>query len=391
MKKLSLFALCILTAGISFAQHIDVKQVKQVGPVKIGSPMIIDSVDATQTKYSATQALNTTIPLSMAREGQVVELASAPKKADSLKQELYLAQFAFTAMRYAKVEVKVSGPNQHKVFVQGKETKGAQSYQPGRYEVVVKYLADTATLKLELQSKDSDYIIVEALDAASSAKRPFSMADNMEMINYYQAQISPSGKYALVGTNHFDANGKKEYKLRLLEVATGRVLSNSISGEWMPRTDKLIRTRKVDGRNELVAVDPATMQESVICKEMPEMGFSMSPTEDFLILSPSQEGPKKETGVYEILNPEDRQPGWRNRSGLAFMDLKSGVVQPLTYTHKNVWLCDIAPDGKEIIFATSEDRYTQRPTTLNTIYRLNLETMESEVLVEKDGFISSLS
>lgn len=391
MKKLSLFAICILIAGVSLAQSIDVKKVRVAGPVKIGAPMIIDSVDATQTKYSGSQALNAAMPLSMARKGGVMEPSSAPKKADTVKQELYMAQFAFTTRRYAKVEVKVGGPSQNKVYVQGKETKGAQAYQPGRYEVVVKYLADTAALKLELLSKDSAYIAVDAADEATSSKRPFSLADNMEMTNYYRALVSPSGKYALVGTTRFDANGKSDSKMRLLEVATGRVLSGSISGEWMPRTDKLIRTRKTDGRNELVAVDPATMQETVLCKEMPETAFAMSPTEDFLILMPRQEGPKRENGVYEILNPEDRQPGWRNRSSLAIMDLESGVVQPLTYTHKNVWLCDIAPDGKEIIFATSEDRYTQRPTSLNTIYRLNLETMQNEMLVEKDGFISSLS
>lgn len=387
MKKLLVAAALVLMACSSMAQRVEVKTVRLTGPIKVGAPLILDSVDATQTKYDASQALNTTLPIAMAKDGVVTPIEKAPKSEGS--RELYLAHFAFTAQRYAQVEVKVKSPSSYKVYVQGKESRGPQSYQPGRYEVVVKYLADTAALDIELQSKDSAYVVME--QEGEGAKRPFSLADNMEMKHYYKAELSPSGKYALVGTTRFDANGKSDYKMRLMEVATGKVLSNNARGEWMPRTDKLLFTRKTDTRNELVATDPATMQEAVICSDMPECGWVMSPTEDFLILMPRQEGPKKETGVYEILNPEDRQPGWRDRSSLAMMDLKSGVVQPLTYSHRSVWLNDISPDGKEIIFSTSEDRFTQRPTTLNTIYRLDLETMKSEVLVEKDGFIGSLS
>ncbi|MDO4191070.1 MAG: prolyl oligopeptidase family serine peptidase [Bacteroidales bacterium] len=390
MKKPALIALGIIYALMLFAKPVEVQQLRLSGPTPILSPLVIDSVDASQTKFDvSTLALNTTMPLASARKGSVVNIVDVPKNDNNTQPKLYVAQFAFFASRYTKAEVKVTGPSNYKVFVQEKEVKGPKDYQPGRYEVVVKFLADTAALKITVCG-DDDVVALEPLDAATNAKRPFSLADNMEMVNYTTAQLSPNGRYALVGTAHFDANGKTVRKTRLIDVTTGRVLANNVSGEWMPRSNKLIRTRKVDGRSELVAIDPTTMQEEVLCTEMPDEPFAMSPTEDFLILMPSEEGPKREKGVYEILNPEDRQPGWRSRNTLALMNLKTGVVQPLTYTHKNVWLCDIAPDGKEIIFATSENDFTARPTTRNTIYRLNLETMKSDVLVDKDGFINSL-
>ena len=50
---------------------------------------------------------------------------------------------------------------------------------------------------------------------------------------------------------------------------------------------------------------------------------------------------------------------------------------------------DISADGRYVLMMTSQSRLTQRPTTLNSLYRLDVQTMKAELLVEKDGFLGS--
>ena len=63
-------------------------------------------------------------------------------------------------------------------------------------------------------------------------------------------------------------------------------------------------------------------------------------------------------------------------------------MQPLTFGYHNVYLNDISADSRYILMSKSEERLTKRPTTLTSIYRLDLNTLQAETLVDKDGFVS---
>lgn len=93
--------------------------------------------------------------------------------------------------------------------------------------------------------------------------------------------------------------------------------------------------------------------------------------------------------MYDVKEPDDRQPGWRSRSYLAKFDLASGVLQPLTFGYHNVYLNDISADSRYLLIGKSEERLTKRPTTLNSYYRLNLNDMSVETLIEKGEFLNS--
>ena len=94
--------------------------------------------------------------------------------------------------------------------------------------------------------------------------------------------------------------------------------------QWMPKSNLYYYTRTgVEGR-QLVVVDPLNGQETVWADNLPEGYFQVAPTEDWLLYSLTQEGPKERKEIYEVIEPDDRQPGWRNRSSLAKYDLKSG-------------------------------------------------------------------
>lgn len=381
-------AAMLLMGATAMGQSIQVNKVQHAGPFEVRRPLIIDSTDASQKKYSDQALLDTRLSVETPMGSELVELSSVAHKKGQGAAELHLVSFDFTVSGHVRANIKVSGP-QSKVYVNRKETRDMTSYQPGQYHVVVKYVADTAQMKVEIETTDSSRLTLN--DMSQGKKRPFSMADNMEMRHYYTTSLSPSGKWARVGKTWFDPNGTTRYEAVCIETATGKEIGAEDFYTWMPRSDKYLKTRQREGRKELLAVDPATGATQLLCADLPEGGFYMSPSEDYLILSEVVKGPERESGVYEILSPDDRQPGNRDRSKLSKLDLATGMVQPLTYGNKNVWLYDFSADGRYIIFGYSHDRLTKRPTTLVTVCRMNVETLETETLIAEDGFLSSVS
>ena len=158
---------------------------------------------------------------------------------------------------------------------------------------------------------------------------------------------------------------------------------------WMPRTNRYYFTEKnSEGKLQLITVNPLNMQREVLVEELPEGYFQFTPDEKSLVFTVTTEGRKKNAQVFDIKSPDDRQPGWRERSSLAKYDLATGVMQPLTFGYHNVYLNDISADSRYILMSKSEERLTKRPTTLTSIYRLDLNTLQAETLVDKDGFVS---
>ena len=158
---------------------------------------------------------------------------------------------------------------------------------------------------------------------------------------------------------------------------------------WMPRTNRYYFTEKnSEGKLQLITVNPLNMQREVLVEELPEGYFQFTPDEKSLVFTVTTEGRKKDAQVFDIKSPDDRQPGWRERSSLAKYDLATGVMQPLTFGYHNVYLNDISADSRYILMSKSEERLTKRPTTLTSIYRLDLNTLQAETLVDKDGFVS---
>ena len=157
----------------------------------------------------------------------------------------------------------------------------------------------------------------------------------------------------------------------------------------MPRANLYYFTRTSAGKRELVIVDPQTKQEKVLTKELPEGYFQITPTEDRIIFSITDEGPKERPDVYEVIHPDDRQPGWRRRSRLAIYDLRTGLMQPLTYGHSLTYLADISRDGRYALVMTSSSVLGQRPTEVSSLFRIDLQTLVVDTLVRNEGFISN--
>jgi dipeptidyl aminopeptidase/acylaminoacyl peptidase len=157
----------------------------------------------------------------------------------------------------------------------------------------------------------------------------------------------------------------------------------------MPRSVKYYYVRQGVSGRELVTVDPVSGHEEVWVSHLPEGNFLVAPTEDYLLFTLVQKGPEEKKEIYEFIDPDDRQPGWRNRTYLARFDVKTGVCQPLTFGYKNVWVTDISSDGRFILMMASNHRMGKRPTTLFSVYKMDVQTLQVEELVKDDGFLTN--
>lgn len=389
MRKIFIWAVSLGMAAIAHADTIDVVKYRYAGPYVVQSPLMVDSVDVNSGKFDSAALLDSRISLSLVEHGQLTENKALPGCDEGYA--IHLLGFSIKNEAYTTATIHVDGVRKYRLYVDGiKQSGGDVVLEPAVHEVVVKYLSEAGTndsLTLSVETEKSGNLSV----FADKRKRLYTLDDVMKGKHCAGVTPSPDGKYLLLTYYTLRNGGKYEYAYVVKESATGRIVDERKDVlAWMPHTNKYYyRQTDLNGGSRLVAVDPHKHEETVLAENFPSGRFRFAPTEDFVIFSMEDEGPKEKKEIYEVLEPEDRQRGWRDRNKLVRYDLKTGLMSQLTYGYHNVFLSDISADGKYMLVMKSESRLTERPTTVLSLYRVDLQTLRADTLVSKDGFMSA--
>lgn len=387
MKRVLLLSAALLCWFLSSAKSIEVGSFKYAGPFKVGAPYEIDSLNVLFKSFNIESLLETAISLDLVEQGTPFSGKLLP---GSDSYALHLLGFNVENTRYAKATVKIEGIKNYVLFIDGKKSgKGEVSLEPSTHSFVIKYLSkpgENDSIKVSIEDEKGLVSIKEG------GKRIYTLNDVMHGTRFGGVELSPNGKYLITRYRTAQVGGKSASTTKVSETATGKVLAETASTfHWMPNSNLYYFTRAGVKGTELVCADPSTGAEKVLAEQLPEGQFQFSPTEDYLLFTLVQKGPKEREEIYQVLEPDDRQPGWRNRSCLAKYDLKTGLMQPLTFGYHNVWAADISSDGRYILMMKSESRLTERPTTLFSIYILDTNTLEAQLLIDKDGYLNGAS
>ena len=403
--KSGLLAAALMASISASAETIEVKTLKYAGPYAVAQPWMADSVNIKGEVFDLKQLLDSPLSFTLLNKGK--EVTAAQLLADK-QDALHLASFCVSNTQRTKATIAVEGLEQYRLFVDGEQVavngdKAETILTPSQHTVVIKYL----TRKNASSDKKSIKLTVTAANGAplsvgdAAAKRAYNIYDVICAPNYPSVSISPNGKFIVVRKTWVDRKGNNHSISELRNSQTNRVMATfEESVKWMPSSNKLYFTQKAsdssiageekqDGTLQLITINPLTMEREVLAANIPDGWFQFTPDEKTLIYTLTTEGRKKDPQVYDVKEPEDRQPGWRERSNLAKYDLASGVLQPLTFGYHNVYLSDISADSRYLLIGKSEERLTKRPTTLNSYYRLNLNDMSVETLIEKGEFLNS--
>jgi len=161
---------------------------------------------------------------------------------------------------------------------------------------------------------------------------------------------------------------------------------DSVRVEWMPRTEALL----LHEGDSLVRIDPRTKARTVLARNLPKKSrIRMAPTEDYLILSRTKEGPKEDPDVFRILEPDDRQPGWRDRTYLVRWDLATGDTLVLAKGRYSSHLDDISADGRKLLISSPRSRLEKRPTTVEAVIVMDASTGKADTILRDAPFLET--
>ena len=389
MKKQILLAGALCASMLASAENIDVKSFRYAGPYVVQQPYLVDSVDVNSKAFAMKSLLDTPLALEQLQQGTSFTGEVLPNTSNGYA--LHLLGFTLQSKAYTKASLKVEGVKNYQLYVNGKKQNGTElTLEPSTHPVVIKYLSEAGkddNIKVSVETEKDGIVTLR-----EDGKRNYTLGDVLHGTRFSGMSLSPNGKYLMTSYRTTQVGGRSSGYTTIKELATGKVLTRRTERlQWMPKSNLYYYTRTgVEGR-QLVTVDPLSGQESIWVDKLPEGYFQVAPTEDWLLYSLTQEGPKERKEIYEVIEPDDRQPGWRDRSSLAKYDLKTGLMQPLTFGYHNAWGLDISSDGHYVLMMTSRSRLTQRPTTLSTLYKLDVQTLQVETLVAEDGFLSGAS
>ena len=385
MKKS--FILIALTAGVLNAGaqvKTTVTEFNMAGPFAVQAPVGMDSVDVNGRKFDEKSLLG---GLALSAEPTTV---FSGKVLPSLKasKSVGILSFFVNNKDYVKGSVSVKGPKNYTLYVDGQEAGGEVKLAPEHHTLAIKYLAEPSDTDSIQVTMDMTREVMPTL----SKKHPYMVHDLTDGKRVRGISLSADGKYVVVSYQTTERGGNSRWDYELREVKTQRLLRYlSKNVKWMPRSTAYIEEEYQGDKRVLFKVDPLTGQRTQWAYDIPRESYVISPTEDYLIISCSEEGPKEDADVYEVLEMDDRQPGWRTRSYLKRYDLKTGLCQRITFGNKGEHLYDISQDGKKLLIVSSYSRLAKRPTEVEDVYIMDAQTLKMDTVLQSEGFLGGCS
>lgn len=389
MKKiLFVLAAAFCLASAASAGNIPVRSFRHSGLFPARTPFLVDSVDVKSKAFDPAALLDTPLAGAGISESEPCTAASLPAAGDAWS--MGRISFALENQLFTKAGIKVEALEHYRISVDGKKAAGTVDLAPGTHRVDIDYVVAPG-------QKPAPEISVETADESRIAVRDdgrhrYGMKDVLLGRRIAGVELSPDGKWQITSYTDTREGGAVQRSWRVTETATGRIVAETAGRIfWMPVSNKYCFTENGSAGLCLIAVDPATGGREVFAEGIPQGMFEIAPSEDYLLYHLSEDGPAEKEDIYQILTPDDRQPGWRSRTYPARYDIATGLLQRIAFGYHNCWMADISADGRKGLMLVSEERLEKRPTTVNTLYLIDMETFEAEKLVERDGFLSGAS
>ena len=373
---LSLIALPALMA----AENIDVNKIRLAGPYPMTTPLMTDSLDSEGKRIDLDEAFMES-PLPSFPKG---EEKSLPFSIDG--EGFYFAGFSIQNTGFAKGKVDVKCESKHKLFIDGNEQGGDFELVPGRHEVSIKLLRkgdNPDTLRVSVESE-------QALEINPEGKRYWTNADMMHGERINGVELSSSGKYVRIHKNITYKGGETEGKDIFIDLATGKEFSLDGFQRWLPKGDRYLRSyREKEGTRCYETVEPKTGEKTFIGKYTGKgYAYLTDDLKHFIVTIDEKVPEEKNKDVHQILEPDDRQPGYRNRRNYSLYDIETGITTPITKGARNVYVIP-NKDASRFLVSIHSEKLTERPFEFTDLLLLDPATGKADTLVRHDGFIGS--
>lgn len=383
---------------------------------EIRTPLMMDSTNNKGEKFDMFSYLKVPSLISLSELGpnKLITLGEnysieSPKEA-SYSIDNYI--YHLNVSGFEKVKINLYSNSPAKIGIDGTQVKERSTYsdslndnskisyekelEPGRYLISLSFLVssenDNNEFRLEIEGgKEGE----EAM-AFTETTTGLTLKEMLGGRNINSTSISPSGKYILIKYFDMDNEGKREYGYSIAD-QNGIINSNSGSTQlnWIDKDvffedkgDELYYFDKVNENRKLIRQD-IYGNKKTIAENLPEGSFRfLNNKRNFAILSQVEKVDNTKDDLRQYLLPDDRIPGWRDRSLLYIYDFTINTIHPLLYGYHSTYLNDYNPKTNSILVSVSRSNITERPFRKTSIYEIGLDNYTIDTLVEGDGFVS---
>ena len=415
MKRFKVFFILTLLCSSIFAQTTyRPTSVYTTSPISIQKPIILDSVNSKDTKFSDEVLLS--YNLNFPEQGKFSKEIKADKdgffrlEKPSTKYAFQLVSFNITNDSYGKGKLKITSPNRLQVYINNekKATKstsndsiqktGSAEYQlegfNNNVRVIIKLLTSSSdkinpAVKIELTPDKDNKDLVYTFN--NQNKRFITIQDIVEGKRIGSAKISPSGRYVLLVLNEVLPGGERKGYTQIYDNKVQKIIfsetANRSQFNWLPKSDKLSYVSEGENGNTLYTLDPSSNEVNILAERLPKENFWFAPDEKSIFYTVKEtRDVKNPKGLKRLQSPEDRQPGYNDRYIIYRYFFDSGLAQQITYGTSSVSFNDINADATKILFTVNEEDLTQRPFEKSSLYMADLRTLKIDTLWKDERF-----
>ncbi|MBR6121204.1 MAG: S9 family peptidase [Prevotella sp.] len=383
-RKTTIMAMLLATAPALAQQRTEIAEFNLSGPFAVYAPASIDTVDVNGRKFDETSLLKSaSLPVGTTT---VLKGGVLPVQTDS--KTVGVLSFYVNNADYLKGMIEIKGLKNYKLYIDGNEAGTELNLAPEHHTFAIRYMSEPGSADTVSVWADCNKPLPYTLDE----KHPYMVHDLTDGRRVRSISISPDGHYAVLSFQTTERGGQSRWEYELRETKNQRLVSRlSQNVRWLPRTCAYIEEVWEATKRVLYQVEPLSGTRQRLAYDVPRGSYEVSPTEDYLIVTVEEDGPKEDADVFQVLEMDDRQPDWRKRSHLLHFDLKTGVRQRLTFGTKGESLHDISQDGRRLLIGTSYSRLAKRPTEVVDLYVLDLATHQVDTLLQCEGFLDDFS
>ncbi len=398
------------------AQHkISPSSIKSYGPIKVAKPILLDSANISNTKFTDDMLLSYSIsfPDQSKFTNEIKPDTSGffnmEKAIDG--QEFQLLSFYISGDRYGKGKLTITSPNKLELWIDdnkkaSKTTVNDSIHQAGSVDatlngftsnsrVVVKLLSSASdklnpSLKVEVSAEREDSLLTYTFDDKEG--RRINIKDIIEGSRVSNSLISPSGRFVLINLSTVIPGGKRLGRIEVYDTKENRIVMSETSSRqmlnWMPKSDLLYYVEDTENGRTLYTLNPLNNSTSILASNMPREHFIFSPDEKSVFFSTRESvSVSNPSGLNRLIGIDDRQQSNRDRYYINRFFLDSGLTQQLTFGKKTASMNDITQDAKKLLFSVSEEDLSERPFRKGSLYMLDLETMNIDTIWSDERFV----
>lgn len=432
MKRILYLWFTVLCTHV-YAQNISLKELYATQPLVVTKPAEVDSVDWKDRKFTDKNLLKLPFSIPEQKKFNQQYIADTAGFFNLPAQEnAYIQLFSFhvSANAYGKAKVKATSPDMLEIYVNNKLVSSKTTIEntsekpqsiiaelhpyPQTAHVIIKLLhtnKNTGTsLKVDIEDALTGTIIADPaendspddftdglfsgqrLQASANPQRKIVLDDVIKGKRITGLSLSPTGKFVVINysTNY---GTRSSHSTELYNIKTKkRIIIDTDNHKrqlgWMPQSERLYYLQKDGELTNLVTIHPETLEETILAANIPDERITISPDEQSFFYSKAEKENEKIDDVFRMHTLTIRTGGKPSHPFIFRYDLQTGITQQLTFGMQGTSLHDISHDGKNILFSTSEETITERPFRKNSLFLLNIETMQMETIWKDEKFAS---